>query len=291
MGSRQQARVALVTATAALGTDEDLQPLLDALDHHGITASAPCWDDGDVAWDAFDLAVLRSTWDYVPRYEEFLRWLDATEERVRVLNPATVVRWSTDKRYLTDLAARGVPVVPTEFFEPGGPPPQLSGDAGELVVKPVISAGSKDTARYSDARAAEQHVITLLAKGRAVMVQPYMGGIDTHGETGLVFFDGDLSHAFRKAPILALDAPPTAEFFAPEEITAREPTADERKVGDATIAACEPGLLYGRVDLVPGPDGLPLVLEVELAEPSFFLAYAPGSADRFAVAVGARLGR
>ncbi len=282
-------RVALVTATAALGTDEDLQPLLDAVDRRGIAASAPCWDDPDVAWDAFDLAVLRSTWDYVPRYDEFLRWLDATEQRVRVLNPSSVIRWSTNKRYLADLATRGVPVVPTEFFEPGDPPPNLSERAGELVVKPVISAGSKDTARHSDARATERHVLDLLAVGRAVMVQPYLHGIDTHGETGLVYFDGELSHAFRKAPILTLDAPPTAEFFAPEEITAREPTPDERRIADATIAACEPDLLYGRVDLVPGPDGQPLVLEVELAEPSFFLAYAPGSADRFAAAVAARL--
>jgi len=282
-------RVALVTATAALGTDEDLQPLLDALDGRGIAASAPCWDDPDVAWDAFDLAVLRSTWDYVPRYDEFLRWLDATEQRVRVLNPGTVIRWSINKRYLADLAARGVPVVPTAFFEPDDPSPNLSELAGELVVKPVISAGSKDTARHSDVRAAEQHATALLAAGRAVMVQPYLHGIDTHGETGLVYFDGELSHAFRKAPILALDAPPTAEFFAPEEITAREPAPDERRIADATIAACDPDLLYGRVDLVPGPDGQPLVLEVELAEPSFFLAYAPGSADRFAAAVASRV--
>lgn len=288
------ARVALVTATAALGTDEDLQPLLDAVERQGITASAPCWDDPNVEWDAFDLAVLRSTWDYVPRYDEFLRWLDATEQRVRVLNPSTVIRWSTNKRYLADLAERGVPVVPTQFFEPGDfepddPPPNLSGRDGEMVVKPIISAGSKDTARHSDARAAERHVLELLAAGRGVMAQPYQHGIDTYGETGLVYFDGELSHAFRKAPILALDAPPTAEFFAPEEITAREPTPEERRIADTAIAACDPDLLYGRVDLVPGPDGQPLVLELELAEPSFFLAYAPGSADRFAAAVARRL--
>lgn len=284
------ARIALVTATAALGTDEDLEPLMDALARSGISAEAPCWDDADVEWDAFDLAVLRSTWDYVPRYDEFLRWLDATEARVRVLNPSAVVRWSTNKRYLADLAERGVPVVPTEFYEPGGAPPRLSGHSGELVVKPVVSAGSRDTMRHSDARAAEQQALDLLAANRAVMVQPYLAGIDTYGETGLVYFDGELSHAFRKAPILALDAPPTDEFFAPEEITPREPTAAERRVADTTIAGCGGAdLLYGRVDLVPGPDGQPRVLEVELAEPSFFLAHAPGSADRFAAAVGERL--
>jgi O-ureido-D-serine cyclo-ligase len=284
------ARVALVTATAALGTDEDLEPLLDALIRRGMTADAPCWDDAEVDWESFDLAVLRSPWDYVPRYAEFLRWLDATGAQVQVLNPSSVVRWSTDKRYLADLAARGVPVVPTEFFEPGGPPPRLSGRSGELVVKPIVSAGSRDTARHSDPHAAERHALDLLAADRGVMVQPYLAGIDTHGETGLVYFDGELSHAFRKAPLLALDAPPTSEFYAPEEITARVPTPDERRIADLTIAGCGGAeLLYGRVDLVPGPDGQPVVLEVELAEPSYFVAQDPEAADRFAAAVERRV--
>ena len=183
-----------------------------------------------------------------------------------------------------------VPVVPTEFFEPGGAPPALADRRGELVVKPVVSAGSKDTARHSDPQAAERHALDLLAANRAVMVQPYLAGIDNSGETGLVYFDGVWSHAFRKAPILTLDAPPTAEFFEPEEITAREPTAAERRVADATITSCGGAdLLYGRVDLVPGPDGGPVVLEVELAEPSFFVAQAPESADRFAAAAARRL--
>jgi hypothetical protein len=283
------ARVALVTANAALGTDIDLEPLLDAVVGRGIEADAPCWDDPDVCWADYDLAVLRSTWDYVTRYDEFLAWLDTTAAHVEVLNPPAVVRWSTDKHYLADLADRRVPVAPTEFFAPGDPAPQLSGRPGELVVKPTISAGSKDAMRHSDPRAAERHARALLDAGRAVMVQPYLHAIDTYGETGLVYFDGELSHAFRKAPILALDAPPTDEFFAPEEITAREPTGDERQVGDAAIAACGTDLLYGRVDLVPDADGQPVVLELELAEPSFFCEHASGSPDRFAAAVARRL--
>jgi len=283
-------RIALVTARAAQGTDDDLEPLLDALTRAGMHADSPCWDDADIVWGDFDLAVLRSPWDYVTRYPEFLGWLEAAEAHVPVLNPSPIVRWNTDKHYLVDLAAHGVPVVPTEYFEPDRPAPQLAIATGELVVKPVISAGSKDTMRHSDAGAAERHLHALLATNRAVMVQPYLEGIDTYGETGLVYFDGVFSHAFRKAPILALDAPPTNEFFAPEEITAREPTADERRVADATIARCGGAdLLYGRIDLVPGPDDLPIVLEVELTEPSYFVAQAPESADRFAAAVQRRV--
>ncbi|MEX2267874.1 MAG: hypothetical protein WEA75_04235 [Acidimicrobiia bacterium] len=283
-------RVALVTARAALGTDEDLDPLLDALISRHLEPDSPCWDDQTVEWGAYDLVVLRSPWDYVPRYDEFLRWLDATAARTPVLNDPSVVRWNTDKHYLADLAARGLPVVPTEFYEPGGDAPDLSERRGDVVVKPVISAGSKDTARHSDPRAAELHVRDLLERHRAVMVQPYQAGIATLGETGLVYFDGSFSHGFRKGPILERDAPPTDEFFAPEEIAAREPSAEERRVGEATITACGGSeLLYGRVDLVPGTDGHPRILEVELAEPSYFVAYAPASADRFAAAVERRL--
>jgi O-ureido-D-serine cyclo-ligase len=287
-------QVALVTASAALGADADLEPLVDALDRRGITADAPCWDDDTVRWDGYELAVLRSPWDYVPRYAEFLDWLARVDDMVRVLNAPSVVRWSTDKQYLGALGGRGIPVVPTTFVAPGtaaGVDALLAGLVdGEIVVKPTISAGSKDTMRHSTVESARRHVDELLARGRPVMVQPYLEAIDTHGETGLVYFDGELSHAFRKAPLLALDAPPTDKFFAAEEISAREPSPSERGVADATIAACGgTELLYGRVDLVPGADGEPRVLEVELAEPSYFVAHAPGSADRFASAVARRL--
>ncbi len=281
-------RVALVTAKAALGTDIDLAPLLDALAGRAIDADAPCWDDPSVVWGDYDLAVLRSPWDYVPRYEEFPAWLDATEAVLPVLNPASTVRWNTDKRYLDDLAERGVPVVPTQFCVPGEPMPALTADQ-ELVVKPTISAGSRDTMRHSSAASAERHIRELLSAGRSVMVQAYQHAIDTFGETGLVYFVGELSHAFRKAPILALDVPPTDAFFAEEVITPRLPSESERQVADAAIAASGPQLLYGRVDLVPGADGQPQVLELELAEPSYFVAQSEGAADRFAAAVERRV--
>ena len=289
----------------AAATDADLEPLLRALTDAGCSPEAACWDDPEVDWASYRLAVLRSPWDYVPRYEEFLGWLDRTALATTVLNRPEVVRWSTDKRYLRDLAADRVPVVPTAFFEPDEPWPDATrldpedrGDSDrsserrterDLVVKPVVSAGSKDTMRHSSPSAALGHVHALLAAGRAVMVQPYQDAVDGYGETGLVYFDGVFSHAFRKGPILGRDAAPTEEFFAPEEITVREPSAAERSVADAAIAASPPDLLYARVDLVPDRNDEPVVLELELAEPSYFVAVAPESARRFAECVAARL--
>lgn len=289
--------VALVTARVAAATDVDLPPLLEALTAAGLAPDAPSWDDPTVDWSRYDLAVLRSPWDYVPRYEEFLEWLTRVEASTTVLNQPSVVRWSTDKRYLRDLAAHGVPVVPTTFHEPDAALPEpahlLDEDAsatGDVVVKPVVSAGSRDTMRHSSRASALAHAHELLGAGRAVMVQPYQAAIDAVGETGLVYFEGELSHGFRKAPILGRDARPTDAFFAKEEITRREPSEAERTVADAALAAAPPDLLYARVDLVPDVEGAPIVLELELAEPSYFVAVAPESAARFAACVAARLG-
>ena len=288
--TRRADTVALVTARAAAATDGDLPPLLQALADAGVSSEAACWDDPEVDWSSYGLAVLRSPWDYVPRYEEFLAWLAGAAQATTVLNRPEVVRWSTDKRYLRALAAHGVPVVPTTFHDPGDPPPDAEHMLdGDVVVKPVVSAGSKDTMRHSSPSAALDHVHALLAAGRAVMVQPYQDAVDGYGETGLVYFDGVFSHAFRKGPILGRDAAPTEEFFAPEEITVREPSAAERSVADAAIAASPPDLLYARVDLLPDRNDEPVVLELELAEPSYFVAVAPESARRFAECVAARL--
>lgn len=282
-------RVALVTAEAARGSDEDETPLLDALIWSGVEASVVAWDDRSVDWSAFDLVVLRSTWDYAPRHGEFVRWLRRVALRSTVVNSADVVEWNIDKRYLRDLQRAGVPVVPTSWIEPGDA--VRLPDRGELVVKPVVSAGAQDTVRYvmpDHADLAREQIDTLLRRKRPVMVQPYLASVDEHGETALVYLDGEYSHAVRKGPILVEPLLSTKELFATEDITSIAPTAEERAVGDAVLRfvhSREP-VLYARVDLVRGGRGEPLVLEVELAEPSLFLGHAEGAADRFADAIG-----
>jgi O-ureido-D-serine cyclo-ligase len=283
-------KVALVTAKVVQPPDDDpdMEPSLAALREQGIDALAACWDDPDVQWAAFDLVVLRSTWDYVERYEEFFGWLAHAEAQARVLNPPSVVRWSADKRYLQDLEARAIPVVPTVFIEPGAPISLPSWD-GDLVVKPSIGAGAKDAARHASADEAKGHVRKLAARGRTAMVQPYLAAIEEHGETGLVYFNGELSHAFEKAPLLDAGRSRPDGLFAHETITERTPRDSELALADSVIAAFAKDLLYARVDLVPGQNGEPVVLEVELAEPSFFLHSHDGAAQAFARAVKERL--
>ena len=300
-------RVALVTAREALALDEDLPPLRDALAAQGADVAMPCWDDARVDWARFDIAVLRSAWDYAERIVEFLEWTGRCARLTRLANRVETVRWNTDKRYLVGLSHAGVPVVPTRFVSPGADASAeltrfLSGAAESLtvghadgftdfVVKPVVGAGSRDVARYvrEDGAAALQHLARLLDAGRRAMLQPYLQRVDEHGETAVIFFGGVLSHAVRKGPLLMAGAGVVSELFAREKLLPHDIDDAERRVAVATLGAIPFGVpLYARVDLIRGNDGGPVVLELELTEPSLFLAHAPGSADRLATAIIAR---
>jgi len=291
------ARVALVTATASRGADPDEVPLLDALIWRGVDATVVAWDDRSVDWSGFELAVIRSTWDYARRDREYVRWLQRVERRTRLANPAAVVEWNIDKRYLHDLTASGVPVVPTTFLEPGDA--VRIPDRGEIVVKPVVSAGAADTRRYrlpDQTDAARAHVDELLAAGRAVMVQPYFASVEDPGEIDLVYLRGQYSHAVRKMAPLAEPGAPAVVLPQSERAVAAEPEPEHRALADAALAAVArrfpdaSPLLYARVDLVLGMRGEPLVLEVEVAEPALFLHKVPDAAERFADAIAATLG-
>jgi hypothetical protein len=287
-------RIALATCADHPALDDDDRLLLPALARRGATGVPAVWDDPAVDWAAVDGVVLRETWDYPERVDAFLAWLDTIP--VPVLNPPALVRWNADKSYLGELADAGIPTVPTSYLHPGADPAAAGlPTAGQVVVKPTVSAGSRDTARYDaavDADAVVAHVRRLLDAGRAVMVQPYVASVDARGETAVLHLGGTSSHAIAKGPLLTLGAPPTDRLFAAEAITARTPTDAERALADAVLAAVPRDLgdpVYARVDLVEGSDG-PLLLELELIEPSLFLSADPEAADRLAAAVLERFG-
>ena len=294
--------IALVSTFDALALDEDMPPLVAALVREGAQVSTPCWDDATVDWSAFDLALLRSTWNYVERIDEFRAWARRCATQTRLFNPPALLEWNTDKHYLQHLYRAGVAVVPTCYVEPGADPGRslrqfLTGgpdslsvgrtcDFDEFVVKPTIGAGSRDAARYrrSDPESALAHLSRLVAEeGRSAMLQPYLASVETSGETALIYYDGVPSHAFRKGPLLQLDAGLVEGLFAPEEISAREAADDERLLAAAAHAAIPfERPLYVRFDMIRDRWGTPVILELEMTEPSMFFAYAPGSADRLA---------
>ena len=287
-------RVGLVTARAARGLDEDEPPLRLALQAAGCEAETVEWDDPRVEWASFDIALLRSAWDYAERRPEFLAWVEHASMRTHVLNPLTVVRWNTDKHYLAELAKAAVATVPSVFIEPGEPAPAAidrflaAHSQAELVIKPAIGAGSRDAQRHKrvDRDNAVAHTQRLLAANRSVLVQPYLARVDQDGETALMFFEGRFSHAIRKGPLLVSGGASTKHLFAAESITPRNPGADELAVAASAMAALPFGTpLYARVDVIRDDSGAPCLLELELAEPSLFFTQAAGSAERFTAAV------
>lgn len=292
-------KLALVSAIPAIGLDEDLPPLVVACNAAGIVTEILAWDDPTVSWARFDAALLRSPWDYTDRLPEFLDWCGRVSLQTRLLNPVDVVRGNTDKHYLADLEKAGVPIVPSVFAEPGEDAAKaLDGflamypQAAEFVVKPSVGAGSRDAQRYSRGQrdAALPHVERLLLGMRSVLMQPYLPSVDEAGETALIHFDGEFSHAIRKGPLLRLDEGPTRALFATEHITARIASEDEREVARAALAALPHGpLTYARVDLIRDGDGRPCLLELELTEPSLFFLYDESAAARFAATLVRRL--
>lgn len=281
-------RVAYATAADYAALDDDLPLAVPALLSAGVAVDVLAWD-GAYDWSDYDLVVVRSTWDYVGRRPEFLTW---AKRVLRLANPAAVLAWNTDKVYLRSLAAAGIPIVPTRWVSPRDPAgsgqPDPSWD--EWVVKPSVSAGARDTARYrtGDEEISGSHVARLVAEGRTAMVQPYLSAVDDCGETACVFLAGTLSHGVRKGPLLVHGRGPLARKDYREQLSPRQPGPDELALASAALAAVPGGpdqLLYARVDVIRAADGSPVVIEVELTEPSLFLALAPGSAERFAAAV------
>jgi glutathione synthase/RimK-type ligase-like ATP-grasp enzyme len=230
------------------------------------------WDDSAVEWDAFDLVVLRSTWDYAERRDAFLAWARSLP---RIENAVPLLEWNTDKRYLEQLASAGVPTVPTRFVAPGAafePPVE------PFVVKPSVSAGGRSSARFEldEVDAAGTLVAAIHAEGRTAMIQPYLSGAV---EKALVYIGGEYSHALlRRVPLPAAGSSPV--LYLEEELAPAESSAKEREIAEAAVACAPGGPLYARVDLLGGA-----VLELELTEPSLYFELGPGSAERFAAAV------
>lgn len=274
-------RVLLATSADFPDLGDDEQLVLPGLASRGISAAAAIWTDPAIDWsDA--LVVIRSTWDYTLRRDEFLGWAEQVSSVATLWNPVPVVRVNTDKRYLIDLSAAGVPVVPTAWIDQGTTR-DIAGLLRErewpvAVVKPAVSAGAHDTIRVTPESASEaQQLADRVASDRAVMVQPYMDSVDSYGERSLIYIGGELSHAVRKAPMLA-------GALSPDDVDQAIPADDEISLAQQALAWVNSELLYARIDIVRTADGTPVIMELELTEPRLYLRYA-GAADRFAGAI------
>lgn len=265
--------------------DPDEAPLLAALRARGVRAESLDWDDPAARFDTARVTLLRATWNYHRVPQRFARWIDAVSSQTALYNPAAVVHWNMHKRYLLDLAARGVPVVPTELV-PHGADQSLEGICsrrgfGEVVIKPAVSAGSRATQRFaaSERAAGEAHLRAVTAREDA-LVQPYLPEIEQRGERSLVVVDGEITHALRKAPRFA---------GQPEGITPVDDASDEeRALALRAVEAAGQPLFYARVDIVTNAQG-PQLMELELIEPSLYFEASAYGLQRFVAGALARL--
>ncbi len=280
-------RIALATCKDLPELDPDDHPLIRAFAEVGAEATPAIWSDPGIDWDAFDLVIIRNTWDYTDALPEFLSWVKSLGSRSR--NSFDTIQWNANKTYLRDLATVDIEVIPTQFVEPGQHLWEIP-DSVDYVVKPSVSAGSRDTRRFAGSQASQPQAQELIdaihSTGKTVMIQPYLDSVDLDGETALLYINGRFSHAIRKGPLLQRDV--EAEFahglFVQEVIDPRVARADQLLVGGAVLdlVSREFGTpLYARVDLIDHTDGKPMLLELELVEPSLFFATAPASLDRF----------
>lgn len=282
--------LAFVTSSTHRALDADLPLLEAAAAERGTTAEIVVWDDPGVDWTAYDAVVVRSCWDYTARREEFLAWAARVP---RLHNAPAILAWNTDKVYLRQLREAGVPIIETRWDV--GASDDI-GEHAEWVVKPTISSGSKDTARWGTREEVWAHSAALVLAGRTSMTQPYIASVDDEGETAMLYFAGTFSHAIRKGPLLERGEGVRQDRDSRESITPRIPTAAQLEVSERVLAATASLLnldappLYARIDLVTAPDGSPILIELELTEPSLFLPESDGGAGRLVDAVLDRAG-
>jgi glutathione synthase/RimK-type ligase-like ATP-grasp enzyme len=272
--------------------DEDL--LLDALHVKGIEARMAAWNDPAEDWSEATPTVIRSTWDYLHDLPGFLAWATAAAAAAPLWNPLEVIRWNAHKRYLVELATAGLPVVPTALVERGTSYSFLDARAkgafgeGPVVVKPAVSAGSFSTRRFeADDAPGTQRFIDELAAERDVLVQPYVASVDHYGERSVVVIDGVITHAIRKSP----------RFSGEHEIVSEAVPVDaaEAEMAHRVLQFCSKrtsstgGLLYARVDLARDGQGRPMLMELEVIEPSLFLQQSPGALEALVAAIAKRV--
>ncbi len=277
--------VALASCRALPEPDRDEAPLLAALRAAGLRTEVLAWDDPGADFSSARLTLLRSTWNYAEQPAPFADWLARAAAASALWNPLPVVRWNMHKRYLLELERAGVPITPTHLA-PRRSVERLADVAaargwGDVVIKPAVSAGSRLTLRAgADTARGEAHLRALVAREDA-LVQPYLPAVEGRGERALIFIDGELTHAVRKGPRFAGEA---EAITGPVDVS-----ADETTLARAARAAAPAPVLYARVDLAPGPDGRPVLMELELIEPSLFFDSGPRALERLVGGIARRL--
>lgn len=290
MVTKSRPRIAIATCAAYEELKIDDRLLGEALQSRGVEALPVVWDGVQPRWEDTDLCLVRSTWDYHDKYEEFLAWTRGVARATRLHNPAELIAWNSDKTYLRELAERGVPTVPTVWVDrgSGADVEEILSREGwqEAVIKPTVDLGAKNLHRVRAGDGTAGDALAAVLMRSEGMVQPFLPSLEAEGELSLVFFDGNFSHAVRKRP--------AQDDFRVQSIwggkaEATTPDADHLALAERSLAHLKEAPLYARVDLVAGRDGSPRLIELELIEPNLYMGEHPRAAAALAEAVLLRI--
>jgi len=288
MADSRRPDVVLVTGRHMRRPDPEIHLLVAALEQQSIDVVIAPWDDA-TAWESVPLVVVRSPWDYAEAHVEFLGWVRSVAAVTRMVNPREVLEWNSHKSYLLDLASVGVPTIATTLVHRGASNADqahtLAMYPDEIVIKPAVSVGAIGALRAaSSSLEAAAHLASLASTGD-VLVQPLATAVLHGGESSLIYFGGEFSHAIRKLPA---DGDYRVQEHHGGRVVPHEPTDDEFAVAAATLAAAPAATAYARVDLVQ-VDGSAAVMELEAIEPQLFLDHDAPAAGRFAAHIATLL--
>ena len=276
--------VALVSCTDLPGWEVDDQPLIEALELKGATVHRPAWTE-ELDWNQFDIAVIRTTWDYRARKAEFVKWCSKVP---RLFNNANIVSWNTHKSYLRELEQHGVAIAPTVWIRTGEHVDMKhvmsTLETTNGFIKPQVGACASDTLRFRMDELASAQVFIDANIHQDMMVQPYLDRVESEGELSAVFIEGLCTHGIQKIPV-AGDYRVQDDFGAsdyPYKFTDHE--IDDMKKVLRLVPDFE-DLLYARFDYLRDSKGALLLNELELVEPSLFFRHCPNSAILFADAI------
>ncbi|MFG0329368.1 MAG: hypothetical protein ACF8PN_05650 [Phycisphaerales bacterium] len=266
-------------------------PLHGALASLGVDVETPCWDDPQVEWGRYEGCLIRTTWDYMEKRDDYVDWAERVGRTTPLFNPSSIVAWNTKKTYLRDLEERGAPTVPTVWIENG-----CSFSLREALrerewkkafLKPVIGATARETMRFDasddeQVEEAERHLERMRGRGEDMMLQPYLDRVETEGEISAIVIDGAITHTVRKIPVPG-DYRVQDDFGASDEPTTFSGT--ELGIVCEVLDSIEGDLLYARADFLRDHEGKARLTELELVEPSLFFRHGPYAAERLAEAL------
>ncbi len=281
--------IAIATCTNLPSFEKDDQQFFESLSEHNIKYKIIAWD-ADKDWSQFDACLIRTTWDYQERIDQFREWLEKVSKQTTLINSKEVILWNSHKSYLKELEDSGIDIAPSEWLFKGGTydiksiMQKRSWNKG--FIKPLVGANARECCRFDlsekGLKAAQEHINRLSAVEDLVL-QPYLESVEKFGETSGIFFSHQLSHGVLKVPV-------KGDFRVQDDYGAKDYVYDlkkqEQAVAEKALIWLEKKfgtLLYARIDFLHGQNGEVYLNEIELIEPSLFFRHGKKNSAEFLV--------